>query len=68
MRVALKLIPSSPSAPYQTLKLTAESHLLGSVALSEFYQLFDLTVLVSVFIFYSLQEKGCHFPFILCYA
>ena len=66
--LTLKLLPSSPSEPHQTLKLTAKSHLLGSVLLWEFYQLFDLTVLGSVFIFCILAWKRMPFFFhsILC--
>ena len=60
MRVALKLIPSSPPEPYQTLKLTAESHLLGSVLLWEFYQLFDSTC-VRFYLLYSSMKKDAIF-------
>ena len=60
MRVALKLIPSSPPEPYQTLKLTAESHLLGSVLLWEFYQLFDSTC-VRFYLLYSSMKMDAIF-------
>ena len=64
MRVALKWIPSSPSEPYQTLKLKViywEVFFSGNFTSS-------LTVLVSVFIFYILAWKRMPFFFhsILC--